>query len=416
MKWMVMRSALALLLATAGQARAFHDGGVASCDGCHTMHNSSGNVAMGKGSNATVLKGVNYLLQGSDQSSTCLHCHASGTAGSYHIATNPVPAAGLPPINFTPGGDFGWLKKTYTFVVRGTTTVEAGDTHGHNIVAADFGYVADATNTQAPGGTFPSAQLGCDTCHDPHGQTRRLSDGTLVNGSKLGIKTSPIIGSGSYNNSALPVGDQAIGVYRLLRGGGDTTIPGANFTTSVIGVAPSTYNQSEATNQVRVAYGASGTNTWGNWCATCHPNMHSSGNYVHPVDQSLGSGIANIYNAYVASGNLSGVAATAFLSLVPFAENTNDLTTLRGHASNTNAYLNGPGTSDKVVCVSCHDPHGVANAAIPSGVRTFSGVNTEAARRCRRPRLAPPTARIRPTRRPRRRRSGPEASWRGTRA
>ena len=344
---LVIFAAVLFTLALGGLAYAFHSGGVAECGGCHSMHAPKA--------------GGTFLLIGSDPSSTCLSCHEQAgllTPSSYHISTASADMpTGTAPRQRTPGGDFGWLKKTYTFVVRGTTTVEAGDTHGHNIVAADFGYVADATNTQAPGGTFPSAQLGCDTCHDPHGQTRRLSDGTLVNGSKLGIKTSPIIGSGSYNNSAIPVGDQAIGVYRLLRGGGDTTIPGANFTTSVIGVAPSTYNQSEATNQVRVAYGASGTNTWGNWCATCHPNMHSSGNYVHPVDQSLGSGIANIYNAYVASGNLSGVAATAFLSLVPFAENTNDLTTLRGHASNTNAYLNGPGTSDKVVCVSCHRAH-----------------------------------------------------------
>ena len=69
-----------------------------------------------------------------------------------------------------------------------------------------------------------------------------------------------------------------------------TTLRALHFSGVAIAVAPSTYNQTEATNQVRVAYGAtSGTNTWGNWCATCHPNMHSSGNYVHPIDQSLGT-------------------------------------------------------------------------------------------------------------------------------
>jgi hypothetical protein len=53
-------------------------------------------------------------------------------------------------------------------------------THGHNIVAVDFGYLADAATPTAPGGTFPSAQLGCQSCHDPHSASRRLSDGSYV--------------------------------------------------------------------------------------------------------------------------------------------------------------------------------------------------------------------------------------------
>ncbi len=108
-----------------------------------------------------------------------------------------------------------------------------------------------------------------------------------------------------------------------------------------------------------MAYGANGTNTWGNWCATCHPAMHSSGNYVHPIDQSLGSDVANNYNAYVMSGNLTGTSATAFNSLVPFASNTGDIPTLQGLASNsgTAASKVGPGQSDKVMCLSCHRAH-----------------------------------------------------------
>jgi cytochrome c5 len=149
---------------------------------------------------------------------------------------------------------------------------------------------------------------------------------------------------------------QAVGAYRLLRGLGDTW-QGATFPGVAIAVVPSTYNRTESATQTRTAYGASGTNTWGNWCANCHPNMHSSGNYVHPVDQSLGTGIANIYNAYVKSGDLTGSAASSFTSLVPFAENTGDIATLAGHAKNDDSQLGGPGTSDKVVCLSCHRAH-----------------------------------------------------------
>jgi predicted CXXCH cytochrome family protein len=346
-KWsFIILGALVIALGLGGAAYAFHSGGVAECTGCHSMHAAKA--------------GGSFLLIGGDQSSTCLSCHMhAGDTGpsSYHIMTADADApAGVPPKQRTPGGDFGWLRKTYTFTIRGTTTTEDGATHGHNVVAVDMGMTADPTNTTAPGGTFPAAQLGCQSCHDPHSANRRLSDGTYVKGGVLGQATAPIIGSGSYNNSVIPAAGQAVGVYRLLRGLGDNS-RGVTFSGVAIAVAPSTYNQTEATNQVRVAYGQSGTNTWGNWCATCHTQMHSSGNYVHPIDESLGSAMANNYNAYIKSGDLTGTSANSFTSLVPFIENTGDIATLQSHAKNNNSYLNGPSSSDKVACLSCHRAH-----------------------------------------------------------
>jgi predicted CXXCH cytochrome family protein len=342
----IVLAAIFLALGLAGAAYAFHSGGVAECTGCHSMHSAKA--------------GGSFLLQGSDQSSTCLGCHQQTgltTPSSYHISTADADMpAGVAPKQRTPGGDFGWLRKTYTFTIRGTTTTEDGATHGHNVVAVDMGMTADPTNTTAPGGTFPAAQLGCQSCHDPHSANRRLSDGTYVKGGVLGQATAPIIGSGSYNNSVIPAAGQAVGVYRLLRGLGDNS-RGVTFSGVAIAVAPSTYNQTEATNQVRVAYGQSGTNTWGNWCATCHTQMHSSGNYVHPIDESLGSAMANNYNAYIKSGDLTGTSANSFTSLVPFIENTGDIATLQSHAKNNNSYLNGPSSSDKVACLSCHRAH-----------------------------------------------------------
>ncbi|MHB1024580.1 MAG: cytochrome C [Desulfobacteria bacterium] len=325
---------------------AFHSGGVAECGGCHSMHAPKA--------------GGSFLLVGSDQSSTCLSCHqhAGDTApSSYHVSTADADMpAGSAPLQRTPGGDFGWLKKGYTFTVRGTVNNELAETHGHNVVAADYAYIADPTNTIAPGGTFPASQFGCQSCHDPHSGNRRLSDGTYAKGATLGTSSAPIIASGSYNTSVTPAAGQAVGVYRLLRGLGDAS-QGVTFAGVGIAIAPSTYNQKEDANQVRVAYGAAGTNTWGNWCGTCHADMHSSGNYVHPVDESLGSDIANNYNAYVKSGDLTGLSTASFSSLVPFMENTGDIATLQSHAKNDGTYLNGPGSSDKVACLSCHRAH-----------------------------------------------------------
>ena len=254
----------------------------------------------------------------------------------------PTCLPGVPPLQRTPGGDFGWLRKTYTLTIRGTTTTEWGQTHGHNIVAVDTVFAADTDNTTSPGGTFPGLSWPA-----PAATTRTAACGALRPATPpertLGGKADPIIGSGSYNNSPIPAAGQAVGAYRLLRGLNDNTVPGVMFTGVGIAVAPSTYNRTEAATMTRVAYGASQSNTWGNWCASCHQDMHSSGNYVHPVDESLGSDVANIYNAYVASGDLTGVAASSFTSLVPFAENTGDIATLQAHAKNDNSVHERPG-------------------------------------------------------------------------
>lgn len=329
-----------LLLLAGGTPEAFHSGGVAECGGCHSMHSPK--------------PGGQYLLVGTDGASTCLSCHMhAGDTGpsSYHIATadSDMPA-GVAPLQRTPGGDFGWLRKSYTFTVRGTTSTEQGETHGHNIVAGDTSFVADSVNTTSPGGTFPSANLACTSCHDPHGRVRRTSTGSYTTSN-----AEPVSGSGSYG--AIPAAGTTVGNYRLLRGLNDTHVTGNTFVGVGIAVAPSSYNRTEASTQTRVAYGATGINTWGNWCATCHEGMHSSGNYVHPVDQSLSSALANVYNSYVKSGDLTGSAATSYTSLVPFAENTGDIATLAAHAKNDDSQLGGPGGSDKVTCLSCHRAH-----------------------------------------------------------
>src|SRR6478609_5218052 len=96
--------------------QAFHSGGVAECGGCHSMHSPKASGS--------------YLLVGSDPTSTCLTCHMqSGLAApsSYHVATADADmGVGVAPKQRTPGGDFGWLRKDYTFTIRGTTTNEYG--------------------------------------------------------------------------------------------------------------------------------------------------------------------------------------------------------------------------------------------------------------------------------------------------
>jgi len=370
---MIVAIAAGALLALAGTAAAYHDGGVARCEGCHTMHNSKNNAQMTQDGetgavNPPQFSGNPFLLQGPDQSSTCLNCHGRAGGGSYRVYS-PGKAAGAAPDNFTPGGDFAWLKKTFTWVSHGSTKTENGDTHGHNIIALNFGLVADSRLAAAPGGTFPAAQLGCHSCHDPHGKTRIKTDGTfdenLVAG---GPASEPIRESGSYG--ATPSGGEAVGVYRLLAGNGYTqkgAVPtGVTFAVDPpVAVAPSTYNKYGASAgdayKVRVAYG----DGMSDWCGTCHDSIHTGGPNIHPTDQTLPSAILQNYNTYVKSGDrsgdFSGIAEDGpYSTLVPYEEGTTDRTVLSGHATDDITVAGaavGPAGGEKVMCLSCHRAH-----------------------------------------------------------
>jgi hypothetical protein len=345
---LVIMAAALLTVGVTGLAYAFHSGGVAECEGCHSMHSPAA--------------GGSFLLVGATQSETCLTCHEhAGDTGpsSYHISTATADIGpGTAPKQRTPGGDFGWLKKTYTWLNGTATETEDGATHGHNIIAPINGYNVDPHNAAAPGGTFPSAQLACNSCHDPHGQYRRRLDGTI------GKSGGAIWASGSYMGKTVAENEpkatgEAVGVYRLLGGAGYTK-DGVTFLGNPAAKVPSTYNRTEGTTQTRVAYGnatAAGHTAWGTWCSTCHPGMHSSGNYVHPTDQGLGSTIAGLYGTYVKSGDMAGSPSSSFLSLVPFIEGSGDYSVLAGHAFNNDTQLGGPSSTDRVSCLSCHRTH-----------------------------------------------------------
>ncbi len=398
MKFMKLAVAVAAAFAF-GNAYAFHDGGVAYCDGCHSMHNSSGNKAMSGGRNTgltgwnkagkastTQFQGNAYLLQGSDDSSTCLNCHAANDVAptgvldnGYHVMTFPAPAAGAAPATRTPGGDFAWLSITTTALASyGSTVTNKGERHGHNIVAQDYGLVADLTLITAPGGNYPANNLSCASCHDPHSRARVVdASGAIVNAA-FGKAVLPIAGPGSYG--AAPTADEAVGVYRLLAPSNysQMSVPGvlAFNANPPVAVAPAKYNATEVAVDTRVAYGSG----MSEWCANCHRAIHndtinsSNTALIHPAGNGAklsatandlagnanGTTIANIYNAYVKSGDLTGTSATSYSSLIPYEEGVTTLATLLGHvgsASTAAGSTAGPTGSENVMCLSCHRAH-----------------------------------------------------------
>ena len=329
----IVLAAAVFTFGLSGMAFAFHSGGVAECMGCHNIHDAAS---------------TNGLLQASDASSTCTNdCHGNAGAGSYHIVSLDA-GPGVTPRQMTPGGDFGWLLKTFTYDNRGLVT-ELGERHGHNVVMADRpGFVADDNNDIAPGGTMDATTFSCTSCHDQHGKLRRLSTGAFA------ITGAPIISSGSYTNNADPAAGQAVGAYRLLRGPGSTGNPtGVTFTTVFNAVAPSTYNRSETFSQTKVAYGQ-GTSEW---CGSCHGDMldATSPKHTHPVSAVLsgGSDIFTNYNTYTGSG-LTGTSG--YDSLVPF-QLANGTTYAQMRTFATGGAATPATGSDRVTCLSCHRAH-----------------------------------------------------------
>jgi len=286
---LVVMAAALFSLALGGPAMAFHDDGVARCAGCHTMHNSQDGVTI------TDNPG-DHLLKASDPSSTCLTCHAS-----YGQATTDGSGYGS-------AGDFYWLTKTFTWSAHGSDRSSEGDSHGHNIIAADYGMPAEDAilGTVAPGGG-DVGELSCASCHDPHGK----GDGVLLlwGAEKSGFSAdAPILDS-----------------------------PGRRTASS---------NAVSDANHTAFGSGAS------DWCANCHTDF-LLGDEMHPVDHTLGSTIAGNYNDYVSTNDDSGDSSTSYWEATPFETN-------QALADLDTGSTEGPTTSSKVMCMTCHRAHASA--------------------------------------------------------
>jgi len=299
------------LLLVSGSAFAFHGGGVAHCDGCHSMHSGA--------------ESGPSLQKGSDNSSTCLNCHNG--AARYHV--NSADGS-----NTNEGGDFHWVQDHgYAFEIRPGAPPVIVDYNnlGHNVVAADFGISADENLTTAPGGSFLAANLGCSSCHDPHGQAQGGTSGGAA----------PISVSGSYGD--VPPEGTIAGNYRLLYDSNKT-----GFSEDAPIARASGYDG----KSTQYGSGMSG------WCANCHGQFYSqsASGGMHPTDV----GVPATYNSYVATGNFTGDISSAYDPLVPIERGvTTGSWDLPDPTDQATAGVGGDGSS-KVMCLSCHRAHASA--------------------------------------------------------
>jgi hypothetical protein len=335
-------------LCLSGNALAFHDGGVAHCDGCHTMHNSADgvqNAVKGAGAIGTGL--TSTLTKGSDPSSTCLNCH-NGSAGSYHVMSATGPVDGT---HTNSGGDFYWLTVD---VPKGRGT-SLKDNHGHNIVAADYDLAADTVLDTGPSNgdvAYSASNLGCNSCHDPHGKKDNNSN------------PLPIEASGSYGAVNPLPGEVVLGNFRLLGGVGYDGGLGGGVSFSAgdpVGVGKNGVDS----NIGHTDYGSG----MSEWCVNCHSGFTAADtttSHRHPAgnDAVIGASYAANYNAYVTTGDMTNLDdTTSFEHLVPFERGVFDLENDGTPDDPALAYTNtaGPTASSNVMCLTCHRAHASAS-------------------------------------------------------
>jgi len=307
-----MRKALLILVVlsfTAMPALAFHDQGVAHCNGCHTMHNSQdGNLV-----DPDSPTGNAWLLVDSTPSDVCLGCHADHLGEV--LGDDPL----APPRLIGAGNFVFLLEDNLNDGHGGGNTIEdpedpdfgdwvnpiPGDAAGHNINAPGHGLAADGTITTAPGGGFPASELACSSCHDPHGN----------------------------------------GNFRLLYGVGQVQDGLATFLNPApfAEAGPNMHFGAGESQALHTAYwyGMSA------WCGNCHGAFHSGGNLDHASGQTMSGGVMTNYNLYNGTSDQTGGAiASAYLAEVPFED-----------ATMTTTSTNGVGAGSRVMCLTCHRAH-----------------------------------------------------------
>jgi hypothetical protein len=327
MKRMILMAALAVIVAS--PVLAFHDGGVADCQGCHTMHNSQNGVGVNSDGVSDPPVGLapgygyNQLLLYPNASDVCLACH--GGARSYNVYTDDPLDPGLS--NYYSAGNFVFLNEdNINDGHNGGSNPLAGEHSGHNIMSGIKGSNWDTVLDAPPSdGTSPlnNNEISCSSCHDPHGNSsfRLLYRG----GQQVGIGPS---------------------------GGEDFVTYGA--TVEAFGISFGAIEANDNHNTYVSGYSQ--------WCSTCHTGFHNNygTRFIHPSGTALG-GVANYYNSYNGTvdcvnnppvgGNPCGTndITVSYLADVPFEED--------GRTAGDNTSRVGPSASARVACMTCHRAH-----------------------------------------------------------
>jgi len=293
-----MRQRIAVLLAgalaAASPALAFHEKGVANCNGCHLTHES---VADGTLVGPSADSG---LLVAESPTDVCLVCHAQSQGSVLGVDPfAPPPERGA--------GNFAFLlEDNINDAAQGAIRPILGDAAGHNLAAPGHGLRSDPRYAVAPGGTFPASRLGCTSCHDPHGN----ASFRMLNG------PGPVMGGEFTFTRQAPLAE-----------GLDLRSP------------PESVDRHTAYRR-----GMS------DWCGNCHGTYHDATGgsaFRHPTDRALGATVSQRYDRYDGDDRpVEGIESRAYIPEVPFED-----------ASATTRSTAGADPGSRLMCLTCHRAH-----------------------------------------------------------
>ena len=284
-----------------------------ACGNCHTMHNSQGGLHMIINTDIDGTSGGSHgggfpcLTRGS-----CVGCHTGSNTGSnttpYVYNTGTVTYGS----DTLAGGNFKW--------------VVTDDAKGHNVKGIP-GMTADGALSVAPGG-FTCGSSCHDTLFAPVDGTATLDTGCE------GCHREPKHHAPQQTTGTAAV--EANGFFRFLAG--------HNGGTGVHGIEDSDweFTKSAADHNEYLGDASDKLNTMTGYCVGCHGNFHTqldgNGEWIrHPSDATLPSD--GEYAAYI-----------SYDPNVPVAR-----TSLDGGVSDS------VGSTDMVMCLSCHRAHGSPN-------------------------------------------------------
>lgn len=241
------------------------------------------------------------LLRDTDITALCLTCHATDFGSVMGtVPLSPPPERGA--------GNFVFLfEDNINDAPDGALSPIPGHAAGHSVVSTGWGLEPDPLNPTAPGSGYPSDQLTCTSCHDPHGnQAFRILRGNQVENR-----------TGFLFRFPAPKGDGL-----EVSGGGVET------------------------QTSHTAYQSG----WSNWCANCHGLYHHGGQasgFEHPVRHGIDRKMRESYNAYNGPADPTGGSfATAYIAEVPFEDD-----------AMTTSTTSGPETASRINCMTCHRAH-----------------------------------------------------------
>jgi len=316
-----------LLFAYAVHAGDYHTGTTLVCGQCHTMHYSISHDLHGEIMGPLGPGGpFQYLLK--DQvNNLCLTCHDGTTMWPDVLEAN-----------------------------TGSDVRQAGGLNRASSVSPYEpwkGHTLEAT-TPAPGGTWtPGGEgLKCTDCHTPHGeiatQYRNLWN-TQEPGDKFYEKsvtyavTTNDLSKDVFERSRATFGTGCM-LCHDVHGGGYYNVSNIDF------------NEPDETKSAM-----------GDWCKSCHTNMHGSGGAPNMGGWSGGDNGSHPWLRHPTCDVNIGQNSAENSSLVQFQSHTNRVKVM-SHSGNW-----GSGADVSSTCISCHKGHGNQNAF---GLIYMSGTGT----------------------------------------